>query len=99
MVETDTSTNIVPFYASDEGAIGRNKFALVMLGTSVSSSWPTGTLQLAALQQKNICYCSQCQGPYMDSSSFANNPSSGREVRLLTYIRSRTAAPAPGAEP
>ena len=32
--------------------------------------------------------------PYMDSSSFANNPSSGREVRLLTYIRSRAAAPA-----
>lgn len=39
------------------------------------------------------------QGPYMDSSSFANNPSSGREVRLLTYIRSRATAPAPGAGP
>jgi hypothetical protein len=37
--------------------------------------------------------------PYMDSSSFANNPSSGRKVRLLTYIRSRSTAPAPGAGP
>ena len=35
MVETDTSTDIVPFYASDEGATGRNKFALVKFGISV----------------------------------------------------------------
>ena len=36
---------------------------------------------------------------YMDSSSFANNPYSGCEVRLLTYIRSRTAAPAQVLDP
>ena len=35
MVETDTSKNIVPFYASDEGATGRNKFALVKFRISV----------------------------------------------------------------
>ena len=31
--------------------------------------------------------------------SFANNPSSGHEVRLLTYIRSYSAAPVPVLDP
>jgi hypothetical protein len=44
-------------------------------------------------------YWPNIEGPYMDSPSFANNPTSGREVRLLTYIRSRTAASASDAGP
>ena len=62
------------------------------LGCSLKTLWPQHG-------QVNIYPHFMIERPYMDSSSFANNPSSSREVRLLTYIRSRTAAPVPGAGP